>query len=60
MAQALKKQSEIPVTCPYCEAPLMTHSKRTRFEKERGYDIEQLKCERCGFEMPNLIDKDSK
>lgn len=37
----------------------MVHSGRARFEKDRRYDIEQLKCAYCEFESVNLIDKNS-
>ena len=59
MDQSVKQHSDTQITCPHCDAS-MTHSKRTRFERDSGYDIEKLKCEQCGFEMPNLIGKDSK
>jgi C4-type Zn-finger protein len=59
MAQAFKEQSNVTIPCPVCGQP-MTHSKRTALEKHHGLDIEKLNCERCGFELPNLIDTNSK
>ncbi len=53
MDQSVKQHSDTQITCPHCDAS-MTHSKRTRFERDSGYDIERLKCEQCGFEMPKL------